>query len=185
MTKAGRKRKLKAKRSPSGKVNSWEDPRTIGLAKRIRDQVRREISHPHYGFPLGILHATGDITDAEFDAGMAWAQLTFRFRQMRGISEPVPKAINFMGRIGKMLGGTHSAEDEARVKAELARLDGVIATADHQGIQMMFQCCIEDLEAWAPNRLKNVLKAVAEYRASGRSRREGGRRRTIAETPNA
>ncbi len=186
MTKAGRKRKLKAKRSPSGKVNSWEDPRVLGEAKRIRDKIRHTISHPHYGFPLGTLHAEKAITDAEFDAGMAWATLAFRFRQMQGIHDPVPKAVNFAGRLGAPLGVTPSPQEVARVKAELARMDGVIATADHQGIQMMFQCCIEDLEPWAPSRLRKVLTALAEFRASGRNRKDGGKvRRALVDTPNA
>jgi hypothetical protein len=168
MTKAGRKRKLRAKRSPAGKVNSWENPRATAHAQRIRAQLERQVNHPHYGFPLGLLHATGFINDAEFDAGQAWARLTFRFAQIQGIALPVPKAVNWAGAVGLNLGGAPEPQEIARVKAEKARADGIVATADAKGLAMMIETLIEDRAPYAPNRLKKVLAALAEYRSSGK-----------------
>jgi hypothetical protein len=171
MTKAGRKRKLKSKRQPSGKSNSWENPRAVCMARRISDQIERQVSHPHYGFPLGLLHATKFITDAEFDAGQAWARLTFRFGQVMGIAMPVPKAVNWEGARGADLGAGPTNEEAARIKAEKARQDGIIATTDTKGMRLMIECCIEDRPPWAPSRLKKVLEALAEFRASGHQAR--------------
>jgi hypothetical protein len=181
MTKAGRKRKQGVKRYRSGKANSWENPRSTVLAKRIADQLERQVSHPHYGFPLGLLYATKAITDAEFDAGQAWARLTFRFAQVMGTPLPVPRAVNWDGTRGADLGNAPSNEEAAKVKAEKARQDGIIATTDPKGIQMMIQCCIEDQPPWAPNRLKKCLTMLAQYRSSGLRRRPVDKRQHLEE----
>src|SRR5262245_20736674 len=55
VTRAGRKLKHGAKRHPSGRVNSWEDPRQLVTARRIRDKLSSELNNPLYGYPLGIL----------------------------------------------------------------------------------------------------------------------------------
>lgn len=168
MTKAGRKRKQRSKRQPSGKANSWEDPRALGLARRIRDQMHRDMANPMYGFPLGILHTTKFINDDEFNAGIAWVKATYEFAQVEEIPLLTPRAISFDRVHGK---STKVISDERvkEIRQRKREYDGVVATADDKGLSMMIATCIEDREAWSPVRLRNVLRALAEYR-SGKKR---------------
>jgi hypothetical protein len=169
MTKAGRKRKFKAKRYPNGQTNTYTDPRAVGQTRRIIEQLWRDATNPFYGFPLGILLATRFITQAEFDAGMEWASLHWRHAQIIGLMLPRCKAVNWNGAQGKALSLPPTATEVKSVRVEKARSDGVVSSADPKGLAFMIECCIEDRDPCDRFRLKRVLNALAEWRA-GRAR---------------
>jgi hypothetical protein len=144
----------------------------VAEAKRIRDKVRREVQHPFHGFPLGILHLAGYITEHELEAGQAWARLTYDFARLQGLNLPMPRAVDFARSYGRTLDAEPTPEQIARVRAEKAKQDALVHRADGDGLRMLIEVCIEDREPWAPARLKKVLTVLADYRL-GRSRPNG------------
>lgn len=163
----GRKKKQKVKRSSNGRINYYEDPRNMVIAKRIRDKIRHEVSHQYRGYPLGILHLDGKLNDQEFAAGTYWAGLSYEFATIMGLPLPVPKAVD-LTRVKGQSTDEPKADKIARIKRDKAVADGIVATADVHGLSMMIATCIEDKWPFSENRLKRVLATLADYLAGKR-----------------
>ena len=138
-TRAGRKRKHGVVRQPDGRTHpsSRDDPTATATLRRLREALVRDVTHPWYGFPLGRLALEKYITGDEYDAGRAWAELTWRHAQIVGIMLPKCKAINWEGAQGRSLAKEPGEDHIAQVKERKYRADQQI---HHAGWQAMEEC---------------------------------------------
>lgn len=162
MAKAGRKRKVGGTRQPNGRVNAWEDPQAIVRAKRIRDKLWRDASHEWFAWPLGIMFADKTITAEEYGAAKAWAALTWRYNQIKGIAMPFCKAIDWEGPMGRALRNEPDAREIERVKEKKIAQDQIIMRVHPKGMGVMMAVCICDESTDYANVLIACLKALAE-----------------------
>lgn len=114
MATRGRKRKPDVRRQPDGRTHpdTRDDPTSTVTLRRMRVMMKNVVTHPLYDFPLGQLALLKEITSDEFDAGCAWAELTWRHAQMIGLMLPKCKAIDWQGSQGRSLA---QEPDEERI----------------------------------------------------------------------
>ncbi len=160
MSRPGRKRKYGVERYPGGSIRYAHspDPRDLALARRIRDRIRQDASHECAGFPLGILYVTGEISEAEFNAGRAFAALRFRHARIIGLPLNVCRAINWERSQGRAIAAEPSAEEIRTVKRRVTHLEQtILRNAGPQGLAALEHTCLLDREPQNPYLLKRCL----------------------------
>lgn len=158
MSKSGRKRRQGAKRSPSGKINTWEDPRgTVDIQRQKQEIARRR--DPKYGYPLGILHVERMITDEMFEAGCAYAWLAWRYSQIKGFMLPRPRAINWEGSQGRALASEPTPSEVEEVEK---RMDEANAALQEHFIAITV--LINDEWPMSVPALRRALQSLVDWR---------------------
>lgn len=169
MTKAGRKRKQGVRRFPRGRIRNAEpgDPRDLVLARRIRDRIRKEASHECAGFPLGILYVTGEISEADYEAGRAFAALRARHGHIMGLPLPACRAIDWEGCQGRAIAAQPGAEEIRMVRRRVAEAEQtILRNAGPQGLTALEETCLLDREPQNPYLLKRCLALLSRGRAA-------------------
>jgi hypothetical protein len=134
------------------------DPRDTALARRIRDRIRNDASHEWAGFPLGILYVTGEISQADYEAGRAFAALRGRFARIMGLPFTRCRAIDWNGGQGRAMASEPSAEEIRTVRRKMAGLEqAILRDAGRQGLSALEETCLLDREPQNPFLLKRCL----------------------------
>ncbi len=160
MNRGGGKRKFGVERYPGGRIRYPHppDPRDLVLARRIRDRIRNDASHECAGFPLGILYVTGEISEAEFNAGRAFATLRCRHARIMGLPPAVCRAVNWEGSPGRTIAAEPSAEEIRTVKRRVAHAEQtILRNAGPHGLAALEHTCLLDREPQNPYLLKRCL----------------------------
>jgi hypothetical protein len=170
MTRAGRKRKLAVARSAKGRIRHAHapDPRDLALARRIRDRIRKDASHECAGFPLGILYVTGEISEADYEAGRAFAALRARHGRIMGLPLPWCRAIDWQGTQGRAIAAEPDAEEIRTVKRRVSEAEQtILRNAGPRGLAALEETCLLDREPQNPYLLKRCLGILSRARAEG------------------
>ena len=116
----GRKRRGDVDRHPSGQItrSNYDNPQAVALVRRIRHECDRFFTDPRVGSQLGRLAIEGYLDSDEYDAGLSWAELTFRHSQAIGFMLPKCKAIDWEGGQGRSLAQEPSEETIQAVKVK-------------------------------------------------------------------
>jgi hypothetical protein len=155
-----RKNRSTVRHWPGGKIRRVRvaDPREVALARRIRERMRKDASHEWAGFPLGILYLTGEIGEADYEAGRSFAALHARHARIMGLASPACRAIDWHGSEGRAIGREPGAEEIRAIRRKLAEAERVIVdNAGRQGLQALEETCLLDREPQNPFLLKRCL----------------------------
>lgn len=142
LSRTGRKRKSNVRRDRSGKSLG----EIIDLAVVLNQPHRRGSKDPKsqlLGYPLGRLRLSGEITEAQLEAGNQWAQLVQSYARMLGVPVGSPKTGSMSGCVST---GFYAWEGEAieideeeaqRRRASLrARYNGCFEKLNDVGISL-------------------------------------------------
>jgi hypothetical protein len=138
------------------------DAQKVVSLRLMREELRRNVMHEWYGFPLGKLALEEYITGEELDAGRAWAELTWRWSQYQGIMLPKCKAIDWEGPGGRSLA---KPPDEEKIEANRKQKDAddaKIKTAGFGAMREMMQVCICDEEPSDRRLLRRALQKLLD-----------------------
>ncbi len=96
LSRTGRKRKSNVRRDRSGKSLG----EIIDLAVVLNQPHRKGASDPKsqlLGYPLGRLRLSGEVTEAQLEAGNVWASLVRSYARMLGVPVGSPKTGSMSG----------------------------------------------------------------------------------------
>lgn len=174
MSQRGRKRKPGVQRTPTGRISrsaesrheiteaESRDAQKVVTLRLMRERLRRDVTHPWYGFPLGRLAIEDYITGDELDAGKAWAELTWRHAQVIGLMLPKCKAIDWEGAQGRSLAKEPDEDKIEQLKTRKNDADNRIREAGFGAIREMMAVCINDDEPSDRGLLKRALQKLLD-----------------------
>lgn len=174
MASKGRKPKAHAPRTTSGRISratgarqemrehEERDTQKVVKLRLMREELERNVTHPMFGFPLGKLALLQVISQDEYDAGRAWAELTFRHAQIVGLVLPKCRAIDWGGAGGRSLGREPSEEQIEKVRTRKDEADNRIRQAGIGAMSEMMRVCVCDEEPSDRLLLKRALQKLVD-----------------------
>ena len=161
MARPGRKRNPDAKRDSTGKARRPYDARDVAKAQRRKAGAAPGTEfHVEHECPIGRLLIAGEISRAQYDAGVRFREIDRRYRLVNGMPPPHTRAADWNAG-GRLLKPDEVIEDVRRIctayldainrmtVAGIAARQEVIHTAIYEREPMMIANLIAGLEALA------------------------------------
>lgn len=165
----GRKRKANAVRHPSGQIK-YEAPRPH--RQRLND-LARLLRDPMLGSHIGHMRHAGDITEAQYEAGRAYAEAMADWVACMGLPSRAARAQDMSRVNGLSLVDDPEQEGRNRVKAQ-KRLEGYdIAIGLHSlELSCVQATCVDELAPVGAEHREALIRGLtrlAAWRKGGRT----------------
>lgn len=119
--RAGRPRKT-GERYPGGKLKPREeDPRFLVMAKRMAEHTIGTLTDARMGAVIGRMRLKRLLTDAEFAAGMKYAEIVGRYERLTGMPERSAASPSYQRGYGSFAGSANMTVSEAERRVKRAR----------------------------------------------------------------
>lgn len=136
-----RRRKTLAPRQPCGKVRREPEALSPSLVRRIRQEAVRGAADPRLGTPFGLMFVTNEISEAQFFAGLRFAEL--RAQAVRALDSPprTPAAMD-IDRVGGR--AIEKPEDQEEVRSAIRRYCAACSTISRKALRAIEAIVCDD-----------------------------------------
>ena len=125
-------------------------------------------------FPLGVLYLAGEISEADYEAGRAFAALRARHGRIMGLPLPSCRAVDWEGHQGHAIAAEPDAEEIRIVKRKIAEAEQtILRNAGPRGLAALEETCLLDREPQNPFLLKRCLGILSRVKAANLERPRG------------